>query len=191
MRAIHVPALVLCILVVIPDAGITETSHIHEAPPASIALDLSPGLHQLLKQEMVAIQAGIQSLVPDITSGNWAGAAETGKHLQDTYIFNQKLTQAQREELHQKLPPAFRELDQSFHQAAGMLAQAASLKNPDVVSFYYYKLVDGCGRWLRLLPCAVRNPALPRFFDEQRSGTARALILDRNRWQTTVRVHMI
>jgi len=46
--------------------------------------------------------------------------------------------------LHQKLPPAFRVLGQSFHQAAGMLAQAASLKNPDVVSFYYYKLVDGC-----------------------------------------------
>jgi hypothetical protein len=144
MRKSHAPGLVLCLFLVIPGTGVAEQPHSHDAPRATMSLDLSPELLQLLQQEMAAIQAGMQSLVPDIAAGNWAGAAQTGENIQSSYIFNKKLTQAQREELQQKLPPAFRELDQSLHHAAGMLAHAATMKNADVVNFYFYKLVDGC-----------------------------------------------
>jgi cytochrome c556 len=144
MRASHVTALVLGIMLAPPGSGLAEPSHGHNTPSTRTTLELEPELHQLLQQEMVAIQSGMQSLVPDIAAGNWASVAETGEKLQNTYIFRQQLTEAQREELHEKLPAGFQELDQSFHHAAGMLAHAAHMKNADVVNFYFYKLVDGC-----------------------------------------------
>ena len=144
MHTRHVSALVLSILLAAPGPGLAELSHGHDAPSSNTILELSADLHRLLKQEMAAIQIGMQSLVPDIATGNWAGVADTGRQLQNSYLFNRELTPTQREELHQKLPIAFRELDQAFHHAAGMLADAAHTKNADVVGFYFYKLVDSC-----------------------------------------------
>jgi cytochrome c556 len=56
----------------------------------------------------------------------------------------QQLTDAQTEELHHELPPAFLELDQAFHHSAGMLVHAAKVQNAEVVNFYFYKLTDAC-----------------------------------------------
>ena len=107
-------------------------------------LHLSPGLTQLLQQEMQAIQQGMQSLIPAIVSGNWEAVAETGDNIQHSYIMKQQLSGEQRQELQLSLPPGFLELDQSFHRSAGMLAHAARMKNVDVVNFYFYKLTDTC-----------------------------------------------
>lgn len=106
-------------------------------------LHLSTGLTKLLQQEMQAIQQGMQSLIPAIVSGNLEAVAETGDKIQHSYIMKQQLTTEQLQEL-QQLPPAFRELDQSFHRSAGMLAHAARMKNVDVMNFYFYKLTDTC-----------------------------------------------
>jgi aspartate/tyrosine/aromatic aminotransferase len=92
---------------------------------------------------MQAIQQGMQSLLPAIVSGNWKAVAETGTRIQHSYIMNQQLTDEHMQEL-QQLPAAFLELDQSFHRSAGRLAQAAQMKNPEVVSFYFYRLTDTC-----------------------------------------------
>jgi len=163
MRVYHVTALVLGIMLAPHATGLAEPSHDHDAPPARAALELSPDLHRLLQREMAAIQSGMQSLVPDIAAGNWAGMAKTGEQLQNTYIFRQQLTTAQREELDAKLPPGFLELDQSFHHDAGMLAHAAHMKNADVVNFYFYKLVDGC------ITCHAKfaRPRFPGFSTER------------------------
>ena len=107
-------------------------------------LHLSTGLTKLLQQEMQAIQQGMQSLIPAIVSGNWQAVAETSDRIQHSYIMKQQLTAEQRQELQLSLPQGFRELDQSFHHSAGMLAHAARMKNVDVVNFYFYKLTDTC-----------------------------------------------
>ena len=116
----------------------------HAPPPPDDHLHLSPALMELLKQEMNAIQQGMQALIPAITSGNWQAVADIGEHIQHSYIMQQQLTDTQREELHHELPSAFLELDQSFHHSAGMLAHAAKMHNAEVVSFYFYKLTDTC-----------------------------------------------
>ena len=46
------------------------------------------------------------------------------------------------EELHSSLPALFKELDHSFHHAAGMLAHAAKERHADIVIFYFYKLTE-------------------------------------------------
>ena len=134
----------LACLLLAPVVGHTEHPTDQRAPPSGDHLHLSPALMELLKQEMNAIQKGMQALIPAIASGNWQDVAETGKHIQHSYIMQQQLTDAQMEELHHELPAAFLELDQSFHHSAGMLAHAAEMHNAEVVSFYFYKLTDTC-----------------------------------------------
>jgi hypothetical protein len=107
-------------------------------------LHLSTGLHQLLNDEMAAIESGMQNLVPAISSGKWETVASIAQNISDSFIMKQKLTVAQKEELHQALPPLFIEMDQDFHASAAMLAHAAGMKNADVVNFYFFKLTSAC-----------------------------------------------
>jgi hypothetical protein len=134
----------LACLLLVPVTGQTEHPAEKHAPPPGDHLHLSPALMELLKQEMNAIQKGMQALIPAIASGNWQDVADIGEHIQHSYIMQRQLTNAQMEELHHELLPAFLELDQSFHHSAGMLAHAARMGNPEVVGFYFYKLTDTC-----------------------------------------------
>jgi hypothetical protein len=135
--------LMLTCLLLPPVSGHTEEEADQQAPPGD-HLHLSPALMNLLKQEMNAIQEGMQALIPAIVSGNWQEVADIGRHIRHSYIMQQQLTDAQMKELHQTLPPAFLELDQAFHHSAGMLAHAAEMHNAEVVNFYLYKLTDTC-----------------------------------------------
>jgi len=137
-------ALTLACLLLAPVTGYPEHPAEHHAPLPADQLHLSPGVLDLLKQEMNAIQQGMQALIPAIVSGNWQDIAAIGRQIQNSYIMQQQLTDAQIEELHQALPAAFKELDQTFHHAAGMLAQAATQRNAETATFYFYKLTDTC-----------------------------------------------
>ena len=135
--------LTLAFLLLASASGYTQQPEDRHTPPGD-HLHLSAELMNLLKHEMNAIQEGMQALIPAIASGNWQDVADIGKHIRHSYIMQQQLTDAQMEELHQALPPAFLELDQSFHHSAGMLAHAAEMHNAEVVNFYFYKLTDTC-----------------------------------------------
>ena len=108
------------------------------------AVLLSPGLLALLNQEMGLIQRGMMNLVPAIAAGEWGKVSAIGQKIKASFILKQKLTDAQKEELHQVLPPQFIEMDMDFHKSAGMLAHAAEMKNADVVNFYFYKMNTAC-----------------------------------------------
>ena len=118
--------------------------HEEKHSPATSLEQLSPGLRLLLAEEMVALQAGMQSLIPAIISGDWEKIAGLGEKIDNSFILAQELTQSQADELHRSLPLAFLELDQEFHLYAGMLAHAANNRNPELVSFYYYRMNDSC-----------------------------------------------
>jgi hypothetical protein len=136
--------LTLACLLLAPVTGHTEHAATRQTAPPDKHLHLSPGLLELLQQEMNAIQAGMQALIPAIASGNWDDIAGTGERIRRSYLLQQQLTDAQTEELHHELPPAFLELDQAFHHSAGMLVHAAKVQNAEVVNFYFYKLTDAC-----------------------------------------------
>ena len=107
-------------------------------------IQLDEGIHQLLQQEMQAIQTGMMSLVPAISSGDWEKVAEIGKNIEGSYLLKQKLTTEQRHALHKSLPAEFIKRDKAFHHSAGMLAHAAEMGHPDIVNFYFYKLNTAC-----------------------------------------------
>jgi hypothetical protein len=135
--------LTLACLLLVPVSGYTGQPAGQHMPSGN-QLHLSPALMDLLKQEMNAIQKGMQELIPAIVSGNWQDVADIGEHIRHSYIMQQELTDAQMNELHHGLPPAFLELDQSLHHSAGMLAHAAKMHNAEVVGFYFYKMTDTC-----------------------------------------------
>lgn len=107
-------------------------------------IQLDDEIHELLQQEMQAIQTGMMSLVPAIASGDWEKVADIGKNIEGSYLLKQKLTTEQRHVLHKSLPAEFIKRDQAFHHSAGMLAHAAEMGHPDIVNFYFYKLNTAC-----------------------------------------------
>ena len=107
-------------------------------------IHLTADLRHLLRQEMVAIENAMKALIPAISSGDWGAVNAIAQKISDSFIMKQKLTPAQKEELHRVLPHRFIEMDQDFHSSAGMLAHAAEMKNADVVNFYFYKLNNAC-----------------------------------------------
>lgn len=107
-------------------------------------LQIETNIHQLLQQEMQAIQNGMMALVPAIASGDWNQVAEIGRHIESSYLLKKKLSKAQRHSLHNSFPAEFIKQDQAFHRSAGMLAHAAEHQNAEIVSFYYYQLSKAC-----------------------------------------------
>jgi hypothetical protein len=107
-------------------------------------VDLSPGLQNLLSQEMRQLQKGMMEILPLYVSGKWVGIASIASKMENSYIFKKSLTEEQAYELHARLPRAFIELDQQFHYLSGMLEQAANDEKSELVSFYYSKMSDTC-----------------------------------------------
>jgi hypothetical protein len=123
-----------------PDA---ERAH-HMESQKSQGVQLSPSLLALLNQEMGLIQQGMMDMIPAIAAGEWDKVSTLGQKIKESFILKQKLTEAQKEELHRVLPQQFIEMDMDFHKSAGMLAHAAEMKNVDVVNFYFYKMNAAC-----------------------------------------------
>jgi len=145
MNSHKLSRLLIAICLFVPLQALAEDIAHHRSDDSSNqALQLSPKLREILVAEMLAVQDGMKSLIPAISSGNWQAIAETGRKIHDSYIMKQKLSKSQVEELHRSLPGGFLELDHSFHHSAGMLAHAAEQKNADVVNFYFFKLNEAC-----------------------------------------------
>lgn len=105
---------------------------------------LSPELRALLTQEMLAIQEGMKNIVPAFASGNISEVSEIAGAISRSYILKQQITDAQKHELHEKLPNGFIEKDQQFHKYAGMLEHVSNEGHTELVSFYYSKLLESC-----------------------------------------------
>ncbi|MGD2073562.1 MAG: hypothetical protein PVG38_01360 [Gammaproteobacteria bacterium] len=107
-------------------------------------LQLSPELMELLRSEMRALLAGVQSLPVGIATGDWEGVSETSKRISSSYILDQKLTPAQRRELATALPDYFKKLDAAFHREADKLGAAAVGRDAQLAAFHYYRLIETC-----------------------------------------------
>ena len=106
---------------------------------------LSPNLRTLLSKEMLALQAGMMSIIPAYNSGNWGEVEITAKKMKDSYILKQSLSKKQVKELHSILSDEFIKQDQRFHYLAGMLEHAAKNRKPELVNFYFSEMNESCG----------------------------------------------
>jgi len=155
----------LSVSLLLPVSGLAENESHQAEPQAANRIQLSAELHHLLSQEMVAIENGMKDLIPAIAAGEWGRVSSIAQNISNSFIMKQKLTQAQKEELHLNLPLRFIEMDQDFHKSAAMLAHAAEMKNAEVVNFYFYKLNNACVE-CHAKYATQRFPALARSTDE-------------------------
>lgn len=138
-------AAILFLTICIPPLGQAEDKiHLEAKTTVSGVEALSPGLRELLVEEMVALEDGMMSVIPAYASGNWSEIAEIADKMEKSYILKKNLTDEQKKELHTSLPCAFIKLDQQFHYLAGMLNHAAKSQKPELVGFYFSKLVESC-----------------------------------------------
>jgi len=107
-------------------------------------LQLSPELMELLRAEMRALLTGIQSLATGIATADWKTVTDKSAQIRASYILDQKLTPAQREELGASLPEHFKRLDSEFHLEAEKLEAAATNHDAQLVTFHYYRLIETC-----------------------------------------------
>jgi hypothetical protein len=105
---------------------------------------LSADTRELLVREMRELQSGMNKIVPALVAGEWKKIVTIGNQMKDSYIMKKSLTRDQMHELHTSLPEEFQKLDHSFHESAGLLAQAAGEQNYEQVSYYYYKITEAC-----------------------------------------------
>ncbi len=108
------------------------------------AIDWPVDVKPLLIEEMQSIQTAMQQLIKTMAIGDWDASVTLGKQIQSGFLMKNKLTRQQKQQLHQQLPSGFIELDKRFHDYAGMLADAAQLKNAELMSFYFYKMHESC-----------------------------------------------
>lgn len=111
------------------------------AGPSGISI--SPDLLELLRAEMRELLGGSQAIGLALPVGDWARITAVGEQMRKSYILEKKLTKAQREEL-EGLPEQFRVLDQQLHLRAEKLAHAASVKDVELTSFHYGRLLENC-----------------------------------------------
>jgi len=115
-----------------------------EPHPAKNDLQLSPELIEVLRAEMRALLTGIQSLAAAIATADWKNVADTSAQIRASYILDQKLTPAQRNELNVSLPEYFKRLDSGFHLEAKKLEAAATNRDEQLATFHYYRLIESC-----------------------------------------------
>ncbi len=131
---ITIKIIAACLFVIYSTNGYSETS----------VESLSPELRTLLQQEMTAIEQGMKNIIPAYTSGNLPEVAKIANQIKSSFILKQHISEEQKHELHKKLPKDFIQKDQSFHKYAGMLEHVSREKHPELVGFYYSKLLESC-----------------------------------------------
>lgn len=128
-----------------PALACAEDQHKPDATEHSTGVEsLSPGLRALLVEEMLAIQSGMQAIIPAYAAGNWGEIASIADKIANSYILKQRLSDDQKNELHTSLPNTFIQLDQQFHYFAGMLKHVAEEEKSELVGFYFAKMNDAC-----------------------------------------------
>ena len=120
------------------------SANAQEPHSAQNDLHLSPQLIELLRAEMRALLTGVQSLATGIATADWKSVAENSAQIRASYILDQKLTPAQREELDTSLPEHFKRLDSDFHLEAKKLEAAAVTHDSQLAAFHYYRLMETC-----------------------------------------------
>ena len=101
---------------------------------------LSPELRLLLKQEMLAIQDGMEKIVPAFASGDLEQVSDIAGRISKSYILKQKITDTQKHELHEKLSKDFLLKDQQFHKYAGMLEHVSKESHTELVGLTFPQL---------------------------------------------------
>ena len=121
-----------------------NTAYAEETPQAHDTLNLSPDTRILLQAEMRELAVAGQAMVISYVSGDWKSIQHISEQIRASYVMERSLTDAQKQELADKLPERFKRLDAEFHARADKLGSAAASADSELVAFHYLRLLESC-----------------------------------------------
>ena len=122
---------------------LAASSNAEKASKAGVE-SLNEDLRLLLQKEMLAIDSGMKEIVSASAAGDYEKVSSIARQIKDSFILQQNLTKHQQHQLHMTLSSDFIKQDQNFHYMAGMLEHAAKNQKPELIGFYYSKLIGSC-----------------------------------------------
>ena len=77
-------------------------------------------------------------------TGDHATVASEARNIHDSFVLQQELSDAQRKEIGNELPPDFIKADRAFHVLAERLAQAGDNGNPALERLWFQEMTRAC-----------------------------------------------
>lgn len=107
-------------------------------------LALPPNLRALLIEEMLAVLEASENILDALVRGQDERVAENAQAIHDSFILEQRMTDADREALHAAVPHAFIERDEAFHELSAELAEAARQGDRPRQVELFGQLIEAC-----------------------------------------------
>jgi hypothetical protein len=132
------------------------------AAPQPVAPKLTPRLRKLLVSEMVSLRSAAQGILDGLVTGDDARVARLAEGAHDSFIMEKAMTPQDRKYLRAALPKRFMAMDQSFHETAGKLAEAAKARERTREYLLFDRMITDCAS------CHSRfaTDAFPNFADK-------------------------
>ncbi len=115
-----------------------------QAAAEPVGPKLTPRLKALIADEMGQISQATAALGVAIAAGHHGKVRTIGIAVRDSFILKASLTPQDKRDLMNAVPASFLALDQSFHELAGKLAHAGEVRDSELQSFYFSRMLDAC-----------------------------------------------
>lgn len=113
-----------------------------QSQPATASL--SAETRAVLIEEMQAISQAMGRIHTAVVTGDHPTVAEEARNIHDSFVLQQELSDAQREEIGTELPPTFIAADRAFHVLAERLARAGENGNPALERLWFQEMTRAC-----------------------------------------------
>lgn len=130
-----------CVLLV---CSISVAATANDPAETEVGSQLSPKLRGLLLQEMNAVLGATKVIVDALVRGEHEVVAEQAQAIHDSFIMQQQMTAADKEDLLGTVPATFLKRDRAFHQLAGSLAEAARQEDSEAQQRLFSQTVNAC-----------------------------------------------
>ena len=105
---------------------------------------LTPKLKELIVQEMQLVLQASGQIYMAIVTGDHETVATQAIKIHDSFIMKRSLTEQDKKDLIEAVPPAFIALDAKLHETAARLAHAAEQKDVELETVFFAKMTEAC-----------------------------------------------
>ncbi len=114
-----------------------------QADDRAVGLALPPSLRALLIEEMLAIHGASGQILDALVRGDDQRVADNAQAIHDSFILEQRMTEADHEALHAVSQP-FLNRDEAFHELSAELAEAARQRNRPRQRELFAQMIAAC-----------------------------------------------
>ncbi len=113
-------------------------------PAAPVGPKLTPKLKDLLRQEMAQISGSMREIGTAIATGDHETVADHAARVAAGFILKRSLTAQDKKDLKSAVPPAFLQLDATFHKTAEKLIEAARNRDSAREGEHFSTMMENC-----------------------------------------------